>query len=83
MFKMKSYFLTCLLICLFFNPGPTASGAEVPVSLIVEAHKERVLAPGFAFELRFGQPMIPEDAVGLTDAVSPLRIQPPMAGRWR
>lgn len=76
---MKMRILLLLLLCLL----PIARAVEVPVSLIVEAQKDRVLKPNFAFELRFSEPMVADEAVARTDMASPLRIEPFMAGKWR
>lgn len=58
----------------------TATAAQ-PVTVIVETTNERELTPRSAFELRFPEAMVGEDAVG-KPAASPLSIQPDLKGTW-
>ncbi len=58
----------------------TATAAQ-PVSVVVETINERELTPRSAFELRFPEAMVGEDAVG-KPGDSPLAIQPALKGTW-
>jgi uncharacterized protein YfaS (alpha-2-macroglobulin family) len=74
--------LTAALV-LFFSLTLFAAPKEPPVTLLVDTLENHVLKPASAFELRFADAMIADDAVGKTDREAPLVIQPAMTGKWR
>lgn len=45
-------------------------------------HTGDVLEPTSTFELRFNDPVVASDQVGIPGQASPLRITPPLAGDW-
>jgi uncharacterized protein YfaS (alpha-2-macroglobulin family) len=70
-------------LVLFLSLPFFAAAKEAPVTLLVDADDNRVLKPSSAFEVRFAEPMVADDAVGKPDRESPLVIKPAMTGRWR
>ncbi|MEP6810504.1 MAG: hypothetical protein ABI992_09690, partial [Chthoniobacterales bacterium] len=68
-----------LSLTLFFSLGCLLCGAEPPVQLLLPS---RTLGPHSTFELRFPREMVPADAVGKPAAVSPLLLEPAVAGHF-
>ena len=60
-----------------------AAPKDAPVTLQVDAFENHALKPSSAFELRFAEPMVADDAVGKNDRDVPLVIKPAMTGKWR
>jgi uncharacterized protein YfaS (alpha-2-macroglobulin family) len=60
-----------------------AAPKELPVTLLVDTQDIHVLKPASAFELRFAEQMVANDAVGKTDREVPIVIKPAMTGKWR
>ena len=68
-----------LLSCITLLAAPK----EAPVTLLVDTLENHVLKPSSAFEVRFAEPMVADDAVGKPDREPPLVIKPAMTGTWR
>ena len=51
-------------LILFLSLPLFAAAKEAPVTLLVDADDIRVLKPSSAFEVRFAEPMVADDAVG-------------------
>ena len=76
---MKLSTVLVLLSCFTLFAAPK----EAPVTLLVDTLENHVLKPSSAFELRFAEPMVAEDAVGKEGVETPLVIRPALAGKWR
>ena len=76
---MKLSAALVLLSCIPLLAAPK----EAPVTLLVDTLENHVLKPSFAFEVRFAEPMVADDAVGKPDREPPLVIKPAMTGAWR
>ncbi len=76
---MKLSSVLVLLSCIALFAAPK----EAPVTLLVDTLENHVLKPSSAFELRFAEPMVADDAVGKEGVESPLIIKPALAGKWR
>ncbi|WP_166442615.1 alpha-2-macroglobulin family protein [Phragmitibacter flavus] len=72
---MKASHLLIVPLCLLFLASP-APAAELILST-------EELLPTSTLELRFDEPMIPEDQVGETAKTSPLAIEPPVPGEFK
>src|SRR6187549_898523 len=69
--------------------GVSAWGAvkEAPVTLFVDTSEiegapQNQLVVGSAFELRFNEPMVADDAVGKPGSDAPIVLKPAIAGTW-
>ena len=69
--------------------GVSAWGAvkEAPVTLFVDTSEiegapKNELVTGSAFELRFNEPMVADDAVGKPGSDAPIVLKPAIAGTW-
>ncbi len=78
---MKTTLALALLCTLPFS-AITAPPKADPVTLRIATSGESMLTPASAFELRFENTMIEEDAVGKAGEESPLIIHPKLAGKW-
>ena len=74
---MRTLAAPLLFACL----SVAALAKEPPVTLHVE-HANGQLVPGSAFELRFNERMVPEDAVGKPGTEPPLALKPAVVGKW-
>ncbi len=72
-----------LTLCLSLVLPLLAAPKDAPVTLLVDTLENHVLKPSSAFELRFAEPMVADDAVGKPDREPPLVIKPAIAGAWR
>ena len=70
-------------LALFLALPLFAAPKELPVTLLVDTADIHVLKPSSAFELRFAEAMVADDAVGKTDREVPIVIKPAMTGKWR
>src|SRR5262245_4981516 len=77
---MKMFALVRLLALTALSTFPAL--AAPPVTLQVETVNDSELTPRSAFELRFDEAMIADDAVGKAGAEAPLVIAPEIKGNW-
>lgn len=58
-----------------------AASKEPPVTLHVQT-QDGILSPASAFELRFNEPMVADEAVGKPGLEAPLSLKPNLQGTW-